>query len=62
MGDFGDESLLKHYYFKFLNVKNHKSELESMSFLAKELFKNGSLVEASLAEPLYLKEFNFNKV
>lgn len=61
VGDFGDETLIKHCYFKYINVKNHKSELSSMSWIAQNEFRSGNLSDAGKVLPLYLKEFNFKK-
>ncbi|MEO8514384.1 MAG: tRNA (adenosine(37)-N6)-threonylcarbamoyltransferase complex dimerization subunit type 1 TsaB [Ignavibacteria bacterium] len=61
VGDFGDETQLKHCYFKYINIKNHKNELDSMSELAKREFEAGNLIDAGNVEPLYLKDFNFKK-
>ena len=62
VGDFDDETQLKHCYFKYINVKNLKSEAESFSRLAEDKFKNDELIDSADAEPLYLKDFNFKKV
>lgn len=61
VGDFGDETHIKHCYFKYINIKNHKNELGSMSLLAKKEFDTGNVTEAGKVEPLYLKDFNFKK-
>ncbi len=61
VGDFGDETHIKHCYFKYINIKNHKNELASMSEFAKKEFDTGNLFEAGKVEPLYLKDFNFKK-
>ncbi len=61
VGDFGDETLIKHCYFKYINVKNHKNELNSMSNIALNEFRSGNLSDAGKVLPLYLKEFNFKK-
>ena len=62
VGDFDDETQIKHCYFKYINVKNLKSEAESFSRLAEEKFNNNELIDSAEAEPLYLKDFNFKKV
>lgn len=62
VGDFDDETQLKHCYFEHINVKNLKSEVDSFCRLAEEKFQCGELVESAKAEPLYLKDFNFKKV
>jgi len=62
VGDFDDETQLKHCYFEYINVKNLKSEVDSFCRLAVEKFQRGELVESAKAEPLYLKDFNFKKV
>jgi len=62
VGDFDDETQLKHCYFEYINVKNLKSEVDSFCRLAEEKFQRGELVESAKAEPLYLKDFNFKKV
>ena len=62
VGDFDDETQIKHCYFKYINVKNLKSEAESFSRLAEEKFNNNEMIDSAEAEPLYLKDFNFKKV
>lgn len=62
VGDFDDETQLKHCYFEYINVKNLKNEADSFGKLAEEKFKCGELVDSAKAEPLYLKDFNFKKV
>ncbi|HAX49394.1 MAG TPA: tRNA (adenosine(37)-N6)-threonylcarbamoyltransferase complex dimerization subunit type 1 TsaB [Ignavibacteria bacterium] len=62
VGDFDDETQLKHCYFEYINVKNLKNEADSFGSLAEEKFKCGELVDSAKAEPLYLKDFNFKKV
>jgi tRNA threonylcarbamoyladenosine biosynthesis protein TsaB len=61
VGDFDDETSLKHCYFTYINVRNHKSEADSMLELAIEMFNNGDLSNPSKIEPLYLKDFSFTK-
>ncbi len=61
VGDFDDETQLKHCYFEYINVKNHKNELDAMAHLAKVEFGKGHLYDASVIEPLYMKDFNFKK-
>jgi tRNA threonylcarbamoyladenosine biosynthesis protein TsaB len=61
VGDFDDETSLKHCYFTYINVRNHKSEADSMLELAIESFKNNVPVESKNIEPLYLKDFSFSK-
>lgn len=61
VGDFDDETSLKHCYFTYINVRNHKNEADSMLELAIEMFNNGDLSKPSKIEPLYLKDFSFNK-
>ena len=60
-GDFGDETQLKHSYFGYINIKDHKNELDSMIQLAKAGFTSGNMLDAGEVEPLYLKEFNLKK-
>jgi len=62
VGDFDDETQLKHCYFEYINVKNLKNEADSFGKLAEEKFKCGELVDSAKVEPLYLKDFNFNRV
>lgn len=59
VGDFDDETSLKHCYFTYINVRNHKSEADSMLELAVESFRNNGQVESKSIEPLYLKDFSF---
>jgi tRNA threonylcarbamoyladenosine biosynthesis protein TsaB len=61
VGDFGDETQLKHCYFEYINVKNHKNELEAMVQLAKNEFERNNFFDAGEIEPLYMKDFNFKK-
>lgn len=62
VGDFGDETQLKHCYFEYINVKNHKNELDAMAQLAISEFNNNNLTDAGLVEPLYMKDFNLKKI
>lgn len=57
VGDFDDETSIKHSYFEYINAKNLKSEADSVLELALEGFKNGKLFDAAEVEPLYLKDF-----
>jgi tRNA A37 threonylcarbamoyladenosine modification protein TsaB len=59
VGDFDDDSLIKHYYFEYINVKNLKSELDSMLELTQK--HCDSAKEAEEIEPLYLKDFSLKK-
>lgn len=59
VGDFDNESLIKHYYFEYTNVKNLKSELNSMLELTELQFDLAK--EAAEIEPLYLKDFSIKK-
>jgi tRNA threonylcarbamoyladenosine biosynthesis protein TsaB len=61
VGDFYNESELKHHYFKYINLKNSKSELDSMCELAERLFGAGNLLDAVKTKPLYLKDFTMKK-
>ena len=60
VGDFDDESLIKHYYFKYINVKNLKNELDSMLELTQKGYDSGQAAEE--IEPLYIKNFNTRKI
>lgn len=59
VGDFGDESLIKHYYFEYINVKNLKNELDSMLELTE--MHADSAKESEEIEPLYIKDFSMKK-
>lgn len=59
VGDFDDETSLKHCYFTYINVRNLKSEADSMLELTIESLKNNVPVESKDIEPLYLKDFSF---
>jgi tRNA threonylcarbamoyladenosine biosynthesis protein TsaB len=58
VGDFDDESKLKHHYFEYINLKYLKSELDSMFELAERGFNSGNMIDAGKTEPVYLKDFN----
>ena len=62
VGDFDDETQLKHCYFSVINVKNQRGELEAMSKIAEAAILAGNLLNPEETEPLYLKDFNFRKV
>jgi len=57
VGDFDNESIIKHSYFDCINVKNIKSETDSMAELTLKSFKKNEIYDAEKAEPLYLKDF-----
>lgn len=57
VGDFDDETSIKHCYFEYLNTKNMKSEADSMLELANESYSQGRMLKASEVEPLYIKDF-----
>ncbi len=61
VGDFDDETQLKHCYFKYINIKDAKNELTSFSLIAETGFMKGCLYDSGKIEPLYLKDFNFRK-
>ncbi|MCC7157959.1 MAG: tRNA (adenosine(37)-N6)-threonylcarbamoyltransferase complex dimerization subunit type 1 TsaB, partial [Ignavibacteria bacterium] len=58
VGDFDDETQIKHSYFEFINVKKLKKEAVSLAELAVSGFTNGKILDAENTEPLYLKDFN----
>ena len=62
VGDFDDESDVKHYYFKYINVKNLKNELDSMRELTFSAFSAGDLYNSDEIEPVYLKDFRIKKI
>lgn len=57
VGDFDDETSIKHCYFEYLNTKNMKSEADSMLELACKCYSNNTLSEAENVEPVYIKDF-----
>lgn len=57
VGDFDDETSIKHSYFEYINVNDHKSELDSMLELAQSSLQSNKLYDAENVEPLYLKDF-----
>jgi len=61
VGDFGDETQLKHCYFSILNVKDRVSEFDAMLKIAQREFISANLSDAKDVQPLYLKDFNFRK-
>lgn len=61
VGDFDDETELKHSYFEYINVKNLTKEADSMAELAAAAVKDGKVFDAEDIEPLYLKDFNIKK-
>ncbi|HWA05523.1 MAG TPA: tRNA (adenosine(37)-N6)-threonylcarbamoyltransferase complex dimerization subunit type 1 TsaB [Ignavibacteria bacterium] len=61
VGDFDDETQLKHCYFSVLNVKDSLNEYDSMLKIAGRGFSSGLAAEVKDVKPLYVKEFNFRK-
>jgi len=61
VGDFGDETELKHCYFSVLNVKDRVSEFDTMLIITQRKFISANLSDAKDVQPLYLKDFNFRK-
>jgi tRNA A37 threonylcarbamoyladenosine modification protein TsaB len=61
VGDFDDETQIKHCYFNYINLKNCKSELDALVNISAEKYNSGNTAEASAVQPLYLKDFNFRK-
>lgn len=61
VGDFDDETQLKHCYFSFINLKNNKSEPDALIKISCEKFISGNYEDAAEVQPLYLKDFNFRK-
>lgn len=61
VGDFDDETQLKHYYFSIINLKNGTSEPESLANLAVKYFNEGYLIDSQKVQPFYIKEFNLKK-
>lgn len=57
VGDFDDETSIKHCYFRYINTKNMKSEADSMLELACKSYSANMLIEAGNVEPLYIKDF-----
>ncbi|MGH2575621.1 MAG: tRNA threonylcarbamoyladenosine biosynthesis protein TsaB [Ignavibacteria bacterium] len=60
-GDFDNETELKHSYFDFINVKDLKSELDSMIELTISKFKEGNVFSPKDIKPVYIKEFSVKK-
>ncbi|HJY63066.1 MAG TPA: tRNA (adenosine(37)-N6)-threonylcarbamoyltransferase complex dimerization subunit type 1 TsaB [Ignavibacteria bacterium] len=61
-GDFGNETILKHSYFTYINLINSDSnEPDAMLKLTQKYFAEVKTEEAENVEPLYLKDFNFKK-
>lgn len=59
VGDFDDDSLIKHYYFEYINVRNLRNELDSMLELTQKNYDSGKAAEE--IEPLYMKNFFLKK-
>jgi tRNA threonylcarbamoyladenosine biosynthesis protein TsaB len=57
VGNFSDESEFSVDYFKSLNVKDQKPELDSMLELSLQHYNSGKLFLPENIEPLYLKDF-----
>lgn len=57
VGDFDDESSIKHCYFEYINTKNTKSEADAMLEYALNSFAEGKIFHAGEVEPLYIKDF-----
>lgn len=57
VGDFNDESQLNVNYFSYINVKNFRSEADSMLELSLRYFKEGKAREPYEIVPLYIKDF-----
>ncbi|MCX7878093.1 MAG: tRNA (adenosine(37)-N6)-threonylcarbamoyltransferase complex dimerization subunit type 1 TsaB [Ignavibacteria bacterium] len=55
VGDFDDETVIKHNYFEVINLKNQKNEIESLAELA--ALSLPSAKNAEEIEPLYVKDF-----
>lgn len=63
VGDFDDETSIKHCYFEYINLKNSKSEADSMLNLALNAYEENNILESAEIEPMYLKEFTVkNKI
>ena len=61
VGDFDDETQLKHRYFRVINVKDSLDEFAAMLKTARSKFVSGIHALAKDVQPLYLKDFNFRK-
>ena len=59
VGDFDNETQLKHCYFRVINLKNSLNELSAFQDAAVIMYNNSEFEEAEKVQPLYLKEFNF---
>lgn len=57
VGNFSDESEFSVDYFKSLNVKDQKPELDSMLEISLQHYNSGKLFLPENIEPLYLKDF-----
>ncbi len=57
VADFDDESIIKHSYFKFINIKDQKNILNSIIELTEKQFSNGEIFLPENVEPLYLIDF-----
>jgi len=57
VGDFNDESQINVNYFRYIDVQNMKSELDSMTELSLLYFNENKAVDPGEIEPLYIKDF-----
>lgn len=61
VGDFDNETQLKHCYFSVINLKNGALEPDYFVKLAVKYFNEGYLIDSQKVQPFYIKEFNFRK-
>lgn len=57
VGNFDDDSLINLDYFSYINVKDLKSETDSMIELTLQYYKEGKVLDSGKIEPLYIKDF-----
>jgi len=62
VGNFDNETQIKHSYFNLENDDNLKSEQDSMLELTNEFYKKGKIFNSDEIKPVYIKDFKINKI
>ena len=61
VGNFDNETQIKHSYFNLENDDNLKSETDAMVDLTKKMHKEGFLFDSDRIEPAYIKDFRIKQ-
>jgi len=61
VGNFDNETQIKHPYFNLENDSNLKSETDAMLELTRKMYENGFIFDSDRIKPVYIKDFRIKQ-